>query len=110
MEEIYRVLRTGGYLISVEPNNRNIITRLSGRIIKHERKYVENSPSFLIRFITSFGFRLIYSTFDAFYVPYGPFYKLTPKMLPFLRVFENTMKMIFPFGGGHFIACYQKIL
>jgi len=110
MQEIHRVLRIGGYLVSVEPNNRNIITRLSSRMIKHERKCLENSPSFLVRFITSFGFRLIHTMFDGFYVPYGPFYKLSPKMLPLLQIFEDTMKRIFPFGGGHFIAYYQKIL
>ena len=43
MQEIHRILRRDGYLISVEPNNRNIIAQFMGRMMKHERQYVKNS-------------------------------------------------------------------
>ncbi len=109
MEEIRRVLRPGGYLISVEPNNRNLFSQLVGRMLRHEREFVENSPSFLVRFVTGFGFRKVHTVFENFYVPYGPFYKLPLMVLPYLQVFEDMMGRIFPSGGGHFIACYQKV-
>jgi len=109
MQEIHRVMRPGGYLISVEPNNRNLLSQIIGRMMRHERKFVENSPSTLMRFISRFGFRKVHTVCENFYVPYGPFYKLPLRVLPYLQVFEDMMGRIFPSGGGHFIACYQKV-
>jgi ubiquinone/menaquinone biosynthesis C-methylase UbiE len=108
MQEIHRILRRGGFLISIEPNNRNIIAQIMGRMMKHERQSVKNSPSFLIRFIQGYGFRLVHSEFDGFYVPYGPFYRLPSSMLPVLRGLEDGMRKLVPYGGGHFITCYQR--
>jgi ubiquinone/menaquinone biosynthesis C-methylase UbiE len=110
LKEIRRILKPEGRLLSVEPNNRNFVGQIIGRLLKHERRYIENSPQFLIRLVESFGFRLARFAFDGFYVPYGPFSRIHRRALPFLAVFEKIMKVLFPSGGGHFIACYQKCL
>ncbi len=108
LKGIHRILKPGGHILSVEPNNRNFTGQIIGRLLEHERQYIENSPGFLIRLVESSGFRLTRFAFDGFYVPYGPFSRITGRVLPFLVLFEKIMKMLFPSGGGHFIACYQK--
>jgi ubiquinone/menaquinone biosynthesis C-methylase UbiE len=108
LKEIYRILKPGGILLSVEPNNRNFPGQIIGRLLEHERQYLENSPRFLIRLTERFGFRLERFVFDGFYVPYGPFSRIYKRALPFLALFEKIMKELFPSGGGHFIACYRK--
>jgi len=108
LKEIHRILKPGGTLLSVEPNNRNFTGQIIGRLLEHERQYIENSPRFLIRLVEHFGFRLIRFAFDGFYVPYGPFSRIHECALPFLALFEKIMKVLYPSGGGHFIACYRK--
>ena len=108
LKEIHRILKPGGTLLSVEPNNRNFPGQIIARLLEHERQYLENSPQFLIRLVERFGFRLVQYAFDGFYVPYGPFSRIHKQLLPFLALFEKIMKELFPSGGGHFIACYRK--
>jgi|GEM_PF-2589114 ubiquinone/menaquinone biosynthesis C-methylase UbiE len=108
LSEMERVLKSGGILISVEPNNRNWAGLAIGVLLKHERKAVFRSPGFLIRQMTGQGFSLLHYGFDGFFVPYGPLARMPAGMLGFLSRFEHYMGKMFPLGGGHFIACYQK--
>lgn len=109
LSEINRVLRSGGILLSVEPNNRNFLGQIIGWTMEHERRYIFNSPKYLIRLMAHAGFRLRHQAFDGFYIPYGPLINIPCQMLPFLERFEKWMQSFFPTGAGHFIACYRKI-
>jgi len=109
MWEVQRILGPRGCLLSIEPNNRNFVTQISACLLPHERKVANHSPSFLIKFITGFGFQLDSADFYGFYVPYGPFYRVPKFLLPFLDLFEEVLKKMFPTYGGHFIASYKKI-
>ncbi|MBN1893403.1 class I SAM-dependent methyltransferase [bacterium] len=108
VSEMKRVLRPGGILISVEPNNRNWPGVAAGILLKHERKAVLCSPGFLIRQMVGRGFSILHYGMDGFFIPYGPLACTPARMLGFLKRFEDYMGRLFPFGGGHFIACYQK--